>query len=359
MKAIGSIILSLLCLTANANTDSSSRSINYSGYLETYYSYDFGNPSYDKTPGFVNHNKHNEIAINLALAKASYRSNKIRGNAGLMFGTYSDANFTNNNAGYKNLYECNVGVKLSKYKNFWFDVGIFPSHIGAESIIGKDNWALTRSFQAEASPYYEAGAKVSYVSQNEKLYASILVLNGWQQISNRYNYPLCFGTQITYKPNEKFLLNSSTYIGNNNLQGSITRQRYFHNFYTQIQWTKHFGTFLGFDCGSQQSINNKKNYELWYSPLIMARYQVNDKQSITIRAEYFRDKYQNVFSTSTYIGFIGNGFSMNYDYRLSKNSVIRFEGKVLNAESAIFRNENGFSNQNSSLTTTLLFHFDD
>ena len=48
MKAIGSVILSLLCMSAYASSDSSSRSINYSGYLETYYSYDFGNPSYDK-----------------------------------------------------------------------------------------------------------------------------------------------------------------------------------------------------------------------------------------------------------------------------------------------------------------------
>ncbi len=64
-----------------------------------------------------------------------------------------------------NFYEGNVGIKLSENNNLWLDVGVFPSHIGFESAVGKDNWALTRSLNAENTPYFESGAKVSYTSE--------------------------------------------------------------------------------------------------------------------------------------------------------------------------------------------------
>lgn len=359
MKTIGSVILSLLCISAYASSDSSSRSINFSGYIETYYRYDFGKPRFTNLSGIVNHDKNNEIAINLALIKASYQSKNIRGNIGLMFGTYAEANFNSTNYLYKYIYESYAGIKLSKSKNIWFDIGIFPSHIGAESVIGKDNWTLSRSLQAEASPYYEAGAKISYTSKNEKLFASILLLNGWQQISKRFDYPMCLGTQITYKPNSKLLINSSSFIGNNNLPSPSTKQRYFHNFYTQFQWNSHLSTFIGFDIGSQQSRFKDNYYELWYSPILLVKYQANTKHSLTFRAEYFRDKFQHVFSTNTGTGYIGNGFSLNYDYNINKNSLFRIEGKVLNAESRILLNSDGYSHQKNLITSTLIFHFDD
>ncbi|OQW43057.1 MAG: hypothetical protein A4S08_10190 [Proteobacteria bacterium SG_bin4] len=60
-----------------------------------------------------------------------------------------------------NLYEGNVGLKLSGSNNLWLDIGVFPSHIGFESAVGKDNWTLTRSLVAENTPYFESGAKIS------------------------------------------------------------------------------------------------------------------------------------------------------------------------------------------------------
>ena len=45
----------------------------FSGYVESYYSYDFNNPSDNNRPGFIyNYNRHNEFNVNLAFLKGSF-----------------------------------------------------------------------------------------------------------------------------------------------------------------------------------------------------------------------------------------------------------------------------------------------
>ena len=94
-------------------------------------------------------------------------------------------------------------------------MGVFASHLGFESAIGKDCANLTRSILADNSPYFETGAKINYTSDNNKWYVSGLVLHGWQRIQrvDGNNTP-AFGHQITYKPNGKVIVNSSSFISN-------------------------------------------------------------------------------------------------------------------------------------------------
>src|SRR6478752_3177769 len=131
--------------------------ITFSGYIDTYYSYDFGNPDNHTRPGiFYNYNRHNEVNLNLGLLKVNYTKDNVRGNFGLMAGTYPQYNMVVEQGLLKNVYEANVGVKLSSKNNLWVDAGVMPAHIGFESAIGKDCMTLTRSLAAEHTPYYEA-----------------------------------------------------------------------------------------------------------------------------------------------------------------------------------------------------------
>lgn len=101
------------------------------------------------------------------MAKVNYSKENIRGNFALMAGTYPQYNMSAEQGLLQNVYEANVGVKISKNHNLWIDAGIMPSHIGFESAIGKDCQTLTRSILAENSPYYEAGVKIGYTSESE------------------------------------------------------------------------------------------------------------------------------------------------------------------------------------------------
>jgi hypothetical protein len=126
-----------------------------SGYIEPYYSYDFGNPNDHNRVGFnYSHQRHNEVNINLGYIKAAYQTDNVRANLAMAAGTYMNANYAAEPGVLKNLYEANVGVKISKNKNLWIDAGIMPSHIGFESAVGKDNWTVTRGIYAENSPYF-------------------------------------------------------------------------------------------------------------------------------------------------------------------------------------------------------------
>src|SRR6185295_5898902 len=127
-------------------------------------------------------NRHNEFNVNLGLLKASYNTDWIRGNIALATGTYMNANYAAEPGVLKNIYEANAGVRISKSKNLWIDIGIMPSHIGFESARSYDCWNLTRSIIADNTPYYESGAKVTYTSDNNKWMVSALALNGWQRI---------------------------------------------------------------------------------------------------------------------------------------------------------------------------------
>ena len=335
-----------------------SNHLTISGYIETYYGYDFSNPDNHTRPSFVySFNRHNEVNLNLGFIKVAYATDKIRANIALMTGTYANANLAAEPGVLKNIFEANVGAKISKNKTLWIDAGIFASHIGFESAIGKDCWTLTRSILADNSPYYESGAKISYTSDNEKWVVSGLVLNGWQRIQrvDGNNTP-AFGHQLTYKPTSKITLNSSSFVGSDRPDSS-RQMRYFHNLYGIFQLHEKFGVILGFDIGVQQKSKGSSAYNTWFSPIIQARYNVSSKSTIAARLEYYSDVNGVIISTSTPHGFQTYGYSVNLDYKLAENVCWRIEGKAFSSTDKIFTIDNAPCNKNYVATTSLAVSF--
>ncbi len=149
------IALTLLPLALSAQIDSLKKSFSITGYAETYYAYDFNQPSDHNRPSFTySFNRHNEVNLNFGMIKLQHETKNTRGALALMAGTYSNANLAAETGVLKNIYEAYIGVKISKKKDIWADMGVFSSHIGFESAIGKDCWSLTRSIVADYSPYY-------------------------------------------------------------------------------------------------------------------------------------------------------------------------------------------------------------
>ncbi|TDE42158.1 porin [Flavobacterium rhamnosiphilum] len=356
-KIIVTALIAFGFTTVNAQEESKS-SFTFSGYVETYYSYDFGNPDNHVRPGFIySHNKHNELNLNLGLVKVNYVKDNIRGNFALMAGTYAEYNLAAEQDLLQNVYEANIGVKISKNHNLWVDAGIMPSHIGFESAIGKDCMTLTRSILADNSPYYETGVKIGYTSKSEKWYLAAMYLNGWQRIQKvEGNQTPAFGTQVTFKPSSSIALNWSTYIGNEQPDND-RKWRYFNNFYGQFKVTEKTSVIAGFDIGSQQSVHKSDNYDIWFSPILMAQYKPTAKIQLAARGEYYQDEKGVIIATGTENGFKTYGFSANFDYLVTENLMFRVEARNLNSKDAVFLKDNLPSNENLFLTTSLAISF--
>lgn len=321
----------------------------FSGYGEIYYSYDFSNPaSHEKEDFFYNHKRHNEVNFNIIMAKVNYSDRMIRANLGLMAGNYAQYNLQSEPSWAQNIYEANLGVKLSRLKNMWIDAGILTSHIGFESAIGADCWTVTRSLLAENSPYYESGIRYSYTDKKEKFYLALMYLNGWQKIrkSNFVQNP-SFGMQFSYKLSTRLTLNYCNFLGTDK-PDSINAFRTFHNLHIHYLSGRKLDIITGFDLGRDKYTDN--NYGSWFSPIVILRYNANKKANFAFRAEYYADQHNIIVSTRAAEAFKVLGLSTNFDYKIFNQLSFRIEAKYLSSEKIIFQD---LSKSNTSITSTL------
>jgi len=174
-KIIVAALLAVGFTTINAQEESKSP-FAFSGYVDVYYSYEFAKPENHTKPGFIySYNRSNEVNLNLGMAKVNYVKENIRANFALMTGTYAQYNMAAEQDLLKNIYEANIGVKISQNHNLWIDAGVMPSHIGSESAIGKDCMTLTRSIGAENAVMADDAFKVD-----------IELLLGFEVLDNRF-----------------------------------------------------------------------------------------------------------------------------------------------------------------------------
>jgi Putative beta-barrel porin-2, OmpL-like. bbp2 len=356
LKYLNLMVWGIAPLLLTAQTDSSSLVI--SGYVEAYYCYDHSEPTSNVRPAFLySHNRHNEVNLNLGYIKASFSQKNTRANLALMAGTYANSNLSSEPGVLKNVYEANAGILLHKSGNTWLDAGIFPSHIGFESAVTKDCWNATHSLIAENSPYYETGVKISHTSKNQKWFLNLLYLNGWQHIQRpEGNSTPAFGHQATYKPNAKITLNSSSFVGSD-FPDSSRRMRYYHDFFGIFQLTQKLGMIVGLDFGFQQIAKNSKEYQFWHSPAIIARYAVNPKLAVAGRWENYNDKKDLIIATGTPNGFQTHGFSINVDFSVTPNAVLRLEARSLISKDPIFIHKGNAVNNNNFITGVMAVSF--
>ena len=343
----------------NAQDSTNTNPLTISGYAEIYYQTDNNHSVNNERPYSVySFNRNNEVNLNLGFIKASYITKQTRANLALAAGTYMNSNYAQETGVFKNVYEANIGIKISKTSNLWLDAGIFSSHIGFESAVGKDCWNLTRSILSDNSPFYETGVKIGYTSKDDKWYLSALLLNGWQRIQRvNGNTTPAFGTQITFKPSANVTLNSSSFIGNDK-PDSIRQMRYFHNLFGIFQLNPRWASTIGFDIGAEQKVKGSSSSNIWYSPVFMLKYMANNKTSIAARTEYYSDRHGVMISTATPNGFQTWGFSANIDYSISSIAVWRIEVKQLSSKDKVFYKGNtDMMNGSLSFTTSLAISF--
>lgn len=328
-------------------------SLKLSGVVEGYYVYDFGRPGNKvRDPFIFAHSKHNEISLNMGLVNLSYQKTDVRAELGLMAGTFPQYNQGGEEPLLQNVWQAYAGYQLRK--NLWLDVGIFPSHIGAESGITADNPTLTRSLAAENSPYYLSGARLSYSSANEKWFLLGVVCNGWQNIQETLeNSNKAIGFQAQFRPDSRITFNYSNFFSNE-LPDSDRRYRFFQDVYAQLDAGDQVSLLLLFDVGFQEN-DAQNGLDWWYSPTFVLHYKENDQVGMGLRIEYFSDpEYVVIPGTIVAAPFEVFSYSLNLDYEPVPQVMFRVEGRYFFGEDPVFINA---TNQNAAISTSLSVRF--
>lgn len=340
------LLVQSFCLNAFAQ-DSTDGKLDLSGYAEAYYQYDFGRPPSGERSAFLyNHKRHNEMNINLAYLKAAYSSKKIRGNIALMTGNYPQYNLAAEPQLMQQVLELNIGYSFSD--KWSMDLGILPSHIGMESAVSKDCWTLSRSLVAENSPYYETGLKLNF-SPDERWSLALLLLNGWQNIRET-NSAKAWGTQVQFRPNKKWVINSSSFIGNEQADSVSAKMRFFHDLFITRQLSDKLNIAVLFDIGTEKS-------NTWYGSAILLQYQFQPKWKIGFRAEQYKDRQGVILGSSLPVGVGLSGASLNTDFSPLKKIMFRAEARYLHADRSIFLQDGTPAKNNLSMMGSVAISF--
>ena len=162
------------------------------------------------------------------------------------------------------------------------EAGIYPSHIGYESLFSKDNWTYTRGYMGEYSPYYQTGLKATY-SFDEHWSAQVHVLNGWQNIADD-NRAKAVGTQVAYS-GDRLSASLNTFAGPE-LPGDDSHWRLFADLVTQLKVTPAFSLGFTADAGRQ---DRPQGAAAWHAAGLYGRVSLNERVALAARLEYYDD----------------------------------------------------------------------
>ena len=289
--------------------------------------------SHTAMPYVYSYNRVNELALNMVLLHGAWQADKRTTlNIGLMSGTYASANLANEPALFRFLYEANIVYALSIPKRLSLQAGVFPSHIGMESAIGIQNQTLTRSLQADNSPYYESGLKLTHALRSNKGELAVLLLNGWQQMA-RLDGQIrpAIGHQLLFRPNDHWTINSSSFLGHVD-RDTLGRARYFHNAWLQYHANTHWSFSGGFDLGNQRLGAPQFGGRWWSTLQVTAQYKMNNRLRCCARWERANDVHQTLFTFANQEARRVHGYSLNVDYSISDFLQWRTEIRCLNEE---------------------------
>jgi hypothetical protein len=362
MKLLYAFLSVLICYGAHADdavVKVGDLSIKFGALVDTYYGYDFDNPTALDESYTTVASRHNEFNVNLAYIDAKISSEKIRGRVALQTGTSVTVNYAGESNGLgsingpgqsktpplaENIQEATLGYRVTD--KLWIDAGIMFSYLGFDGWITKNNWTYLHSMESDFSPYYQSGVRATY-QWSDELSTQLNVMNGWGNIYET-NENKALGLQVAYAPKAGYTLTYSNFWGNevSNLY------RFFNDFILMVPLTSQLKMALVYDLGLQARPLGAGT-SVWQSFTGEAHYQLSPVYAMTVRGEYFRDPNQVIAVTGTPNGFQTWGASINGDLTLAEHLLWRNELRARWSKGPIFPGKSGNMTQDSVLVTSV------
>ncbi len=288
--------------TASPSAASLLGGASFSGFVDTYYGYNFNQPKSQTNTLRSFDGPSNQFALNLIelnLDKPPDPTNSRLGyHLGLGFGQAMNVVNSTDPAGLgfaQYLKEAYVSYLAPVGKGLQMDIGKFVTPHGAEVIETKDNFNYSRGLLfGYAIPYYHYGLRAKY-SFNDKYSVTGFVVNGWNDIYDN-NTGKTYGVTFGWNPTKKISI-AEGYMAGPETAGTNAHWRQLSDTVVTYSPTGRLTTTLNFDYGRGDRVTGIPTPVFWTGIAGYVKYAFNDLYAVATRYEYYND--HDGFTTGT------------------------------------------------------------
>jgi hypothetical protein len=300
--------------------------LDFSGFLDAYYSYNANRPS-NAANGQVNdlynfNDKTDQFNLNAAKLSINHDPDPIGVRVDLVFGRANALIHSASDTSTDNYIEqAYVSAKPPGTHGAEIDFGQFVTSAGAEVIETMSNWNYSRSLLfAYAIPYYHFGVRSS-VPVTKTLTVGLQLVNGWNNVVAN-NGGVTVGLTSAYtKPKYTWSVNYYTGPSNNNTQKGY---RNLIDTTLLLTPTAKFNAYINYDYGQNHSPAFSESPSAsphWQGIAFAARQQMTAKSALAGRFEYYDDNQG--FQTGAMQNL--KEFTGTYEYKWLAGLLVRAE----------------------------------
>jgi hypothetical protein len=330
------IALSIRIASAQPAPPDPPPTLKITGYVETFYQYNFNQPSNLITAYRNFDDRSNSFTIDNAVLDVTGEAGAVSTRIALQVGrtpaTYYTLEPTQTaQAGtgstgpelWRLIQQAIIGYKVDKLQT---EAGIFLSPVGIENVAIKDQWNWSRSTPFVALPYYHAGVRVTYPLSDE-LTGVFYVTNGWNDIVNRNPYP-CFAGVLSWAPSKELAASIVYFGGVEDPTNAPEGQPWRHLFDATSTWqaTDHVALAAQLDAGFEP---NRFGTSRWFDGAAYVRIQPTSRLYVGARLDYFHEyDAHDATGAASRLFFpandVGSG-TLTADFRPTNNLSVRLE----------------------------------
>lgn len=320
-----------------AATQEKERDWQIGGFVDVYYTYNTNNPAAQTNffPGAGVAGKRNEeFALNWAALEIKRDPEPVgfhliagAGNAIEVLHSGEPEGETVGRDEFRNIYRASVSYKVSD--RFLIEGGIYPSHIGFESGLARDNWNYTGSWGANFTPYYQTGVKGIWSFDNGWS-AGLHVLNGWQIIADN-NDAKSLGAHVGWSGDRGGVTLNGWH--GPELPGDDDNNRSLLDVVATFKATDALSLALDAHVGRQELPG--ADAAEWNALTGYLRYQFVPKWEVTIRGERFDDSDGGISGVAQTL----EAGTLTLEHRLHEQAVLKLEGRYDSSDARVFTGE--------------------
>ena len=187
----------------------------------------------------------------------------------------------------RHLGPTNVSYLAPAGKGLTLQGGIFSSLIGYDSLYAKDNFAYTRPWGADYTPYLMLGVSATYPVSDRLTVAGALV-NGYFHLAHANDAPSLVG-QVAYKLSDRVTLKETGLAGSHQANTALEFWRVLSDTIVERK-TPRLTTAFEYQLAAERVDAPGSPEALWTAAQLVARLTVGGPFSATVRPEFCWDR---------------------------------------------------------------------